>query len=198
MARTKNFDEDKVLKSAMLLFWQKGYSATSLKELEKVMQLSPTSIYNTFGSKRELFQKALKLYLNSIIVEFIDSLMNTESMKDAVNNVLNEVIHLHFNRAHPGGCLVMLSIQESEQHDAKTRAILDSAIHLLRDTIIKRFQKAQKTGEISPETDSKVFANHVTALIAGMITMAKSDFSKKELQDIIQSSSDCLLQQCVN
>ncbi|TCK18547.1 TetR family transcriptional regulator [Thiogranum longum] len=196
MARTKNFDEDKVLEAAMLLFWEKGYSATSMKELEQVMQLNPTSIYNTFGSKRELFQKALRLYMNSALSGFIDAITNARSLPIALQNVLNEVIRLHYNPGHPGGCMVMLSILENEQHDEETRAMLNSALPLLRDTLVKRFKQAQAAGEISTEMDSKDFGNHVTALISGMITMAKSGFSKNELKHLIQSSSDCLLQQC--
>jgi len=195
MARNKDFDEDTVLESAMRLFWQKGYSATSMKELEQVMQLKPTSIYNAFGNKRNLFQKALKMYMNTIMVGFLDSVNHAESLQDALSDVLDGVVRLHFNKAHPGGCLIMLSIQESEQHDVQTKTILDSAIHQLRDAMIKRFRLAQQTGEISASRDSKVFANHVTALIAGMITMARSGFTRNELKKLVQSSGDCLIQQ---
>ncbi|MFK5951236.1 MAG: TetR/AcrR family transcriptional regulator [Methylococcales bacterium] len=194
MARTKSFDENKVLESAMLLFWKKGYSATSMKELEHVMGLKPTSIYNAFGSKRDLFEKALNFYLQTALARFIESLVNAKSAKDALNSVLKEVIHLHFNKSHPGGCMVVLSLLESEQHDAKTKEILDSALFRLRDSIIKRLEQGQKTGEINSEMDCQIIANHVIALITGMITMAKAGFSRKELEGLIYSSSGVLLQ----
>jgi len=193
MARTKNFDENKVLESAMLLFWKKGYSATSMKELEHVMGLKPTSIYNAFGSKRDLFIKVLNLYLQSALAKFIKSLKGEKSIKTALNDVLNETIHLHFNKSHPGGCLVVLSLLENDQHDIKTKKILNSALFLLRDSITKRLELGQETGEINSEMKCKVVANHMTALITGMITMAKAGFSKKELEELIYSSSSGLL-----
>ncbi|MCU7837307.1 MAG: TetR/AcrR family transcriptional regulator [gamma proteobacterium symbiont of Taylorina sp.] len=193
MARTKSFDEKKVLGLAMLLFWKKGYSATSMKDLEHVMELKPTSIYNAYGNKRELFVRALNLYLQSALVGFIESLEGEKSVKTALNDVLNETIHLHFNKSHPGGCMVVLSLLESEQHDTKTKKILDSALFLLRDSIAKRIKQGQETGEINREINCRVIANHVTALITGMITMAKAGFSKKELEELIFHSSCNLL-----
>jgi len=194
MARTKSFDENKVLESAMLLFWKKGYSETSMKELERVMGLKPTSIYNAFGSKRDLFVKALNLYLQSVLTGFIKSLAGTKSVKTALNNVLNETIHLHFNKSHPGGCMVVLSLLESEQHDTETKIILDSALLLLRDSITKRLEQGQETGEVNSKIDCRIIANHVTALITGIIIMAKAGFSKKELEELIYRSNNILLQ----
>lgn len=193
MARKKGFDEKKALESAMLLFWEKGYSATSLKELEQAMGLKPTSIYNAFGNKRELFQKALNYYLQNVLVKFIEPLATAKTAKNILTDILQEVIPLHFNKPHPGGCLVVLSLMESEQHDASTNKILDSALQQLRNAMAKRLKQGQKKGEIRPEIDCKMIANHVTALISGMLIMAKAGFPRKELEKLIENSADALL-----
>jgi len=177
----------------MLLFWQKGYSATSMKELEQVMGLNPTSIYNAFGNKRALFQKTLDCYLHSALVGFTDSLANAKTAQDALHAVLQEVIHLHFNKSHPGGCLVVLSLLESDQHDTKTKKILDSALYQLRNAITQRLEQGLEKGEIPLDTNCQTIGNHVTALITGIVTMAKAGFPRKELEKLISSSSDVLL-----
>lgn len=194
MARTKSFDESEALESAMLLFWQKGYSATSMKELEQVMGLGPTSIYNAFGNKRALFQQALGCYLNTALAGFVDAMVNAKTARDALNAVLLEVIHLHFNKLHPGGCMVVLSLLESDQHDTKTKNILDSALRQLRNAIVQRIELGQKNGEVKPGIDCRIVGNQVTALITGMITMAKAGFSRKELKELAHSSTNLLLE----
>ena len=140
MTRTKNFDETKALESAMLLFWKKGFSATSMKELEHVMELKITSIYNAYGNKRALFEKALNYYLQHVLIKFMESLDNADSPEGALKSVLMEVIHLHFNPSHPGGCLVVFSILENEQHNERSRNILNSALNLLRNRRLTVFQ----------------------------------------------------------
>ncbi len=193
MTRTKNFDETKALESAMLLFWKKGFSATSMKELEHVMELKITSIYNAYGNKRALFEKALNYYLQHVLIKFMESLDNADSPEGALKSVLMEVIHLHFNPSHPGGCLVVFSILENEQHNERSRNILNSALNLLRNRIAQRLEKDKKNGKMAPEIDCFSIAIHMTALITGMITLAKADFPQKDLEKLINSAAEILL-----
>jgi TetR/AcrR family transcriptional repressor of nem operon len=193
MTRSKSFNENKALESAMLLFWKKGYAATSMKQLEQVMGLKITSIYNAFGNKRALFEKALNYYLQHVLIKFPEALESAASSRDALKAVLMEVIHLHFNRSHPGGCLVVLSILENEQHDESSKKILESALCLLRNAMIQRLETDQRKGEISSEIDCHTVANHITALITGMTTMAKAGFSKQELETLINGSVENML-----
>jgi len=60
MARTKDFDEDKVLQKAMNLFWHKGYNGTSMQDLVDGLGISRSSMYDTFGDKHTLFIRALE------------------------------------------------------------------------------------------------------------------------------------------
>ncbi len=193
MTRTKSFDETKALESAMLLFWKKGYSATSMKELEQVMGLKITSIYNAFGNKRTLFEKAFNYYLQHNLIKFVEALNNADSPENAIKGVLTEVIHLHFNPSHPGGCLLVFSILENEQHNESSKSILGSALSLLHNAIVKRLESDKEKREIASEIDCHVTANHVAALITGMITMAKAGFPQKELEILINNAVEILL-----
>ena len=195
MGRIKEFDETIALESAMRLFWKKGYSATSMKELVKVMGLTITSIYNAFGNKRTLFEKAVNHYTHDIILPaFLKSLNNKGSSKDALKSTLDDVIDLHFNPSNPGGCFIVLSILENEQHDKRTKKILDSLLCYLRDSIIQRLEKDKTEGKLAPKTNCRSIANHMVALRTGMMTLAKSGFSKKELKKLSHDSVDVMFQ----
>jgi TetR/AcrR family transcriptional repressor of nem operon len=61
------FDPGQALASAMSLFWRKGYEATSLQDLLKATGLSKSSLYQTFGSKRALFERSLDLYRREMV-----------------------------------------------------------------------------------------------------------------------------------
>ncbi len=62
MARTKEFDPDAALQSALELFWRRGYEATSVADLVEHLGIGRASIYATFGNKHELYLKALDRY----------------------------------------------------------------------------------------------------------------------------------------
>jgi TetR/AcrR family transcriptional repressor of nem operon len=62
MARPIEFDKDKALDRALLLFWEKGYQATSLQDLLQELGISRSSLYAAFGDKRNLFIECLDLF----------------------------------------------------------------------------------------------------------------------------------------
>jgi TetR/AcrR family transcriptional repressor of nem operon len=62
MARPLEFDPERARDKALLLFWQKGYQATSLPNLLVAMGISRSSFYAAFSDKRTLFIACLELF----------------------------------------------------------------------------------------------------------------------------------------
>ena len=60
VGRKLEFDKQEALEKAMELFWSSGYNATGLKDLLKAMGIQRQSMYNTFGSKHQLFLEAVQ------------------------------------------------------------------------------------------------------------------------------------------
>ncbi len=58
----KNFDLDIATDKAIQVFWKKGYEGTSMSDLIDAMGINKGSLYNAFGSKDELFNRALLRY----------------------------------------------------------------------------------------------------------------------------------------
>ncbi|MGI8867245.1 MAG: TetR/AcrR family transcriptional regulator, partial [Rubrobacteraceae bacterium] len=59
MVRVKAFDPDQALEAAMRMFWQRGFEATSMRDLLNGMSIGRGSFYDTFGDKRTLFLASL-------------------------------------------------------------------------------------------------------------------------------------------
>lgn len=185
MSRNKIFNEDSALDSAMRLFWKKGYEASSMQALEDVMGLKRSSIYNAFGNKRSLFKLTVERYSQLVLSNFLSVINEAETANEAIRNVLHEVIALHFNKDNPGGCMVVLSLMESQQHDKDTLHMLQAALNMLHLTLVKRFEKAVDEGDMDMYLNCEAMASEVTALITGMIVMAKSNFSKSSLESLV-------------
>ena len=66
MARPQTFNEDMVLDSAMQLFWRNGFTNTSIKDVTRVTNLQPGSIYGAFKNKRNLFLMSLDYYFENL------------------------------------------------------------------------------------------------------------------------------------
>jgi len=193
MGRTKQFDATEALESAMRLFWRYGYEATSMQALEEAMRLKRTSIYNAFGNKRALYRQVLTHYLHTVLNRFVVAVDEADSARAAVEAVFREIIRHNFSTKNPGGCLVVLSVLESHQHDAVTHRVLDDILQGMSKLLIKRLKRGVAEGELKPETPVRRIAEQVCAMVNGIIVMAKAHFSEAHLRELAAASTDTLL-----
>lgn len=184
MGRAKQFDEDTALQAAMHLFWEKGYGATSMQDLEQATGLKRTSIYNTFGNKRSIFQKTLALY-SSQVEELLTTIMTeAASCREAVANWFTAVIDMHFSQQTPGGCLMILSVLESSQHDQATKEMAAALFHKERDLVTSRLVQGVAEGELPTDFDCAVMASAIAAASSGIMVLAMANYSREALEAI--------------
>lgn len=62
MARHIEFDRSKAVNKALVLFWRKGYQASSMADLLAAMGIGRGSFYAAFTDKRTLFTECLDLF----------------------------------------------------------------------------------------------------------------------------------------
>jgi AcrR family transcriptional regulator len=60
--RPRAFDLDEAVDRVLELFWRQGYAATTVTDLTAAIGINPPSLYKAFGSKQELFERAVQRY----------------------------------------------------------------------------------------------------------------------------------------
>ena len=116
MAGLREFDEKAVLDAAVHRFWLNGYDGTSVRELAQSMGVTRASLYNAFGDKRMLFQRALAHYLAN---SFADRVSRFESLgpRDAIVAFFNEIVDRSMSDNERKGCLLVNATLEIAPHD---------------------------------------------------------------------------------
>jgi len=185
MARNRQFDERQALLAAMLVFWEKGYEGTSIQDLEDAMGLRRTSIYNAFGNKRALFERVLACYKESVVATLIADMDSAADIREGVRRLLNGALNIHYDEGNPGGCLVVLSVLESGQHDAQSQATLHQTIHDLKQALQSRLNRAKKAGELAAGLDAAATATTIATTMTGMMVMGKANFTRAALKKTI-------------
>ena len=169
----------------MLVFWEKGYDGTSIQDLEHAMGLNRTSIYNAFGNKRAIFDRVMSCYKESVMSALFAKLDDAPNIKEGIRRMLNSALDIHFDEDNPGGCLVVLSLLESGQHDEQARASMQQAIQDLKSALQARLGKAKKSGELSVGLDVGSTATTIATTMTGMMVMGKANFSKAALKKTV-------------
>lgn len=188
MGRTKQFDEEQALAAAMHLFWEKGYGAASLQDLEEVTGLKRTSIYNTFGNKRRLFQQTLRLYRDQVQAGLDAIMAEAPTCRQAMAAWFQAVIAMHFDKETPGGCLMMLSVLESSQHDEETKELAASLFHYEQQAVQARLQQGVDQGELAADFDSRAVAGALAATSSGLMVLAMANYRRAELEAIVTAA----------
>ena len=65
--RPRKFDSNEALGNALMVFWSKGFSGTSLDDLASAMEMKRPSIYNAFGDKQSLYRAALDAFQSKLL-----------------------------------------------------------------------------------------------------------------------------------
>jgi len=192
MARIKEFDEVQALEKAMHLFWNHGYDGTSLQMLEKAMGLVRTSIYNTYGNKRKLFNQVITHYEETVITQLMISVERESDIRKSMEKMLNGEINLHFNKNNPGGCLIVLSVLEKAQHGDESTKLLESIVKKMEKFLLQKLTDAQDEGQISKTIDVKSVALTIATTVVGIPVMGKAGFSKASLQKTVAATVSLL------
>ena len=83
--------KEEILKTASILFSERGYNAVSMRDLAEALGIKAASLYNHISSKQEL----LSTIIISVAEDFTTGMNEIISSKKSTVEKLNQVIDLH-------------------------------------------------------------------------------------------------------
>jgi TetR/AcrR family transcriptional repressor of nem operon len=191
MARTREFDETEALGRALETFWAKGYEMTSIQDLVTSTGVNRQSLYNTFGDKEELFEKAFNEYCRQMDLK-IGSILLQEAPVSTILSDYKRATKDAVVTSGGRGCFVVCTIVNTEGicERVKERA---KEIVAKRDQALEAiFQRGQKEGVVTKRHTPKILAQMFHATIIGLSVLDKSRFGVEEIENIIDAAFDAL------
>ena len=187
MARYQEFNTQQVLGKAMNVFWDKGYKGASLRDLLDEMNIGKGSFYAAFGSKRELFLDALKLYgKKQAMVREIANIMSSLPAKQAIELMFERVIDRAVEDKRC--CLFGKTALEFWQSDAAIAKEVEAGVKQVEKIFYQAILKGQKDGEISPDKDPDSIAHFLTGIFYGLQVTGSALPDRKTLRDIVSNT----------
>lgn len=180
----KSFDTDDAVDRAMKVFWAKGYDATSMSDLTEGMQINKGSLYNAFGSKKQLFTRVLLKY-------DIDKRQNAIAALEALDDPIRAIAMLFdVLIAESGadserkGCLLVNTALELPNHDEDIREMVGGALSDFEAFFKRLIVLGQKRGSIPKSVKAGETAKSLLALVVGLRVLARGHYDARAMQAI--------------
>jgi TetR/AcrR family transcriptional repressor of nem operon len=188
MARKKEFDPDEALEAARERFHRHGFADSSMQDLLEDMQIGQGSFYATFGSKKDLFQRALDGYSEEAVGHMVQWLRKADEPLVGLETLLERIASMYAGDPEHRGCFLVNTVVERAPHDPELRKALRGHWERLERAMTKTLEVAQQRGDISSNGSPRDLARMFVAVIHGIAVRSKYDPRPEVLRGIAKAS----------
>lgn len=189
--RPRAFDEGAVLARAQQIFLEQGFEATSYDHVAEAVGLAKPSLYNAFGDKAALFERAVAAYAQHAHAAILGAFGSAPTLAEAGRAVLmaGAEVYSKPDGASMGCLLVGTALPSCAVIDGPRHTLTDFIAGLeaaLEQCIAARFAKdAQRTGK-SP----RALALLLTSLLFSLAVRARQGLSRRKLRAVAAELSE--------
>jgi len=143
MPRPRSKSRDDLISSAMGVFWENGFNATSIEDLVASSGVGRGGIYSDFSGKEELFLACLEAYRARFADPAIQILTSGSNGLKSIEAYFDYFIALHENRGMPGpGCFIANTMTELAPQHADALQIVNAHSAQLKSAFAKAIRQA--------------------------------------------------------
>ncbi|MEU4425773.1 TetR/AcrR family transcriptional regulator [Actinoplanes sp. NPDC024001] len=178
--RPRAFDEQTVLDRATEVFWRHGYEGASLSTLTSAMGINRPSLYATFGSKEQLFQRVFERYRETQAAAARTAL-DQPTAYAAVEAFLRASADGLTADDHPAGCLSIQAGLACSPENARITEALAAGRAATEAALEERLTRAAREGDLPDGVDPRALARFVMALSEGHAVHAAAGATREQL-----------------
>lgn len=185
--RPRAFDEGRALDGAIEVFWRLGYEGASLAELTQAMGINKPSLYNVFGSKEELFIRALERYGLSAH-ENLETVLAQPTAYDVIESYLRATVEAATRADRLPGCLSIQGGLSCAPNNARIPELLAEYRQSLEDAVAKALSTTADASRSAGGFDTTALAGYAVTIAQGLAVHAAAGVTRARLDATVDVS----------
>lgn len=174
MGRPKTYDREVVTDRAMRLFWERGYHASSIRDLTDAMGINSYSLYAEFGNKEQLYDEAMVRYHQLVVTKHFGALEAEDASLEQVEAVLRYFGGGPEVRASTLGCLACNSATELAPTTDTSRESTDKYLARVSSAFANALRNAQIERRLTDTAPVTELAEFLAVTVTGMLVLIRS------------------------
>ncbi|HEC04991.1 MAG TPA: TetR/AcrR family transcriptional regulator [Thiothrix sp.] len=190
MPRPRKYNNTDLLNKSMILFWEKGYSNTSIKDLEKALNITAPSIYHAYGSKESLFLKTIDHYLIQVVEQRINQyLKSTSTPIENIKSFFLSVIEQTKPDDVRVGCLLTNTATELGVSIPEASRKIQQGLDMIKSAFHHELVRANENQPVRTDDKLEEIASTLLMSYQGLLVLSRLDYSS----DVLKQSTLSML-----
>ena len=186
--RPRQFDPDVVLAQARELFLRKGFSATSLDDLEQATGLARPSLYAAFGDKQALYIEVLRRSSLRSHVGLAALLDGPGSIRTRLIRVFEATADIYCANPDQRGCMFVNTAVTEAPSRPEIAHVAQDWMSGLEEAFAKAFRAAITKGEMSAKPSPVTRAQLACAILHSLAVRARLGADVNDLKIFARAS----------
>ncbi|OMH38921.1 TetR/AcrR family transcriptional regulator [Motiliproteus sp. MSK22-1] len=186
MVKTAKHNRQEVIQKATDLFWEKGFHATSMRNLQDFVDMRPGSIYASFGSKEGLFKEVLKCYANASAARLEACIEASSSPLEALRTFFNLAVIDCREPSSGGMCMLVKTISELTDENADLQIEAKQLLGIVEDGFAVLLDQASACGELDSSKDPRRLARFLQMQLMGIRAYALANDETEQVNELIE------------
>jgi TetR/AcrR family transcriptional regulator, transcriptional repressor for nem operon len=183
MARALEFDYTTALERGSRLFWETGYSNTSLRDLLKKMGIGEGSFYNTLKSKKNAYLECLNHYNATVNRKRGEALFSAPTAAAGVRALFQTVLDCLDDPHTPSRlCLMAGSITPTVLAEPDLHEYIEQQMSMVADGMVARLAADKDAGLLPEEFDPQIVVPIIITYLQGMWRMALVSYNRTRFE----------------
>ncbi|HQT65822.1 MAG: TetR family transcriptional regulator [Acidocella sp. 20-57-95] len=184
MSRPRFLPDDLILDRAISVFWQRGYSAASLRDLTSATGLSAAALYHRYKDKDGLFAAAINRYADIGLTDRLCRLSTETDPLSAIKQFFSEIIALSENDPEHLGCLLVNSCLDGGLMSVGARDLVHQRLAEIEQFFVEQLQRVAALGLLVPQRDPASLAETLSATTLALRVLARINLDPAKLRRI--------------
>jgi len=182
MVNKVKFERENVIRVASQLFWQKGFNATSTRDLQEAVNMRPGSIYSAFGSKEGLYSESLKDYTVQMKTQIEGFLSSTDTVLGGLRAFVEHVVIKTKDCSPSAICMLVKANSEFAEKDSNLYKLSLDLAAQFEAYLTQLFEQAINNGELNNTLTGLEYARFFQVQFTGL----RGYFNRPDVEQLAQ------------